>query len=369
MNIKAVKKRVKVFEFLFLLVSGMLCSSCGKDDDVLPIQLNYAIFNDQSNPVANNLVTIDFPTETKTELIISGGDGIYSVSNTDNTKLSVISNNDSLELIPLAPGNVIVTIKDSHDNTYTLNVQIASYLRLNINAKSKDGNIFDLMEFNLYAYSEKEFTLLDLTEMYDSIVWTCTNTNQRFRILENSGNSSHFTWKWSNCFFLPATYETCLLGYKDNHVISADTVSVDIVNDKDFLGYNWNEIVSSNKYSTGFHNVFMKEYNFASISEVTDGIPSVYLFLFYNNNENEFAFVQKSRQILFDYISSLYSAPTYSVSDDNSLLNIYDELFRNKKDGTVPECIWITTKSKIVLLKKRSGSDCPEYEIYAEPAQ
>ena len=241
-------------------------------------------------------------------------------------------------------------------------------IAVKIDVKEKEGNIFDLMEFNLY--SEKDFTLFDLAESYDSIVWTCSNTNQRFRIFEHSGNSSYFLFKWSNCFFLPAKYETCLLGYKNNRIVSGDTISVSVANGKDFLGYNWKDVVSSSECSTGYQNNFLKDYDFATYSVVTKGSPSVYLFLIDNKKEDEHAFAQKSKQILFDYISSLYSTPTYSQDENNSLSDIYNEFFRNKIEGAVPEYIWITSESKIVLQKKYDKFvSYPKYEIYAEPVR
>lgn len=360
---------MKTTQLLFLLLL-IVFTGCQNEDDenFQSIELQYAIFNDKANPVTNNQVTINFPDEINTELVILGGDGKYAISNSDDTKLSIRGTGGYLTLTPLAAGKVVVTITDTHNNSYALNVHIKSQLRVKMNAKEKEGNIFDLMEFNLFSYSEEDFTLLDLTEAYDSLVWVCSNTNQRYKILEYSDNGSRFTWKWSNCFFLPAEYETVLLGYKNNQVITSDTVSVNIVNNKDFLGYNWGEVSSSDKYSTGYHNVFMKGYNFASNSAVTEGTPSVSLFLFYNTG-NELTFAQISRQVLFDYISSLYSAPTYSRENDNSLSDIYDKLFIYKKEGVVSEYIWITSKSKIALLKKESGLNYPEYEIYAEPAQ
>ena len=370
MNIKTVRTQIKVIGILFLFVSGLLFTSCDKgDDDSQPIQLQYAIYNDKPNPVTNNQITLYFPAETKTELVIFGGSGKYSISNSDDTKLSVSSSygNGSLELTALTPGNVVITINDSHNNSYTLKVQIKDQFRLKMNVKEKEGNIFDLMEFNLFSYSEKNSTILDLTKAYDSIVWTCSSTNQRFRILENSGNTTHFTWKWSTCFFLPAEYETCLLGYKNSRIISRDTISINIANNKDFLGYNWKDVVRSSIGSTGYQNVFIKGYDFATYSVVAEGGPSVCLFLIDNKNIGEHAFALKSKQILFDYISSLYSTPTYS-EDKVSLSKNYNDLFSNKKDGAVPECIWITPKSKIVLLKEYDGvEEYSNYKIYAEP--
>jgi hypothetical protein len=152
-------------KLLFLLLLLATVIGCRKEDENNhPIELQYAVFNDKPNPVTNNQVTINFPAETKKELVIFGGDGTYSINNSDETKLGISKTDGYLTLTPLAPGNVVVTISDGHNNSYSLKVQIKSQLIVKMNAKEKTGNIFDLMEFNLFSYSEKDFTLLDLTE-------------------------------------------------------------------------------------------------------------------------------------------------------------------------------------------------------------
>ena len=361
---------MKILGILFLFATCFLCSSCNKnDDDLQPIELQYAVFNDKAKPVTNNQVTINFPDETKAELVIFGGDGMYSISNSDDTKLSISSTDAYLKLTALKPGNVDVTINDRHNNLYILKVKIKSQLRVKMNAKEEEGNIFGLIEFNLFSYSEEDFTLLDLTEAYDSLVWVCSNTNKRYKILEYSDNSSHFTWKWSTYFFLPEEYKTVLLGYKNNQVITSDTVSVNIVNNKDFLGYNWGDVVSTSTGSTGYENVFWDEYYFVTRLVVIDDTPSVFLFL-HNTNESEAVFAPKSIQILLDYMNSLYSEPTYGSDDNSSLSEVYSNLFKNKKEGVTPEYIWVTPVSKIALLKEYDSIEgYYKYGIYAEPAR
>ena len=107
-------------------------------------------------------------------MVIFGDDGTYSINNSDETKLGISKLDGYLILTPLAPGNVVVTISDGRNNSYSLKVEIKSQLRVKMNVKEKEGEIFDLMEFNLFSYSEKDFTLLDLTEVYDSLVWGST---------------------------------------------------------------------------------------------------------------------------------------------------------------------------------------------------
>ena len=364
---RTLKNRTKLLGVLFLSATCFLCSSCDKEDDFQPIQLQYALFNDKPNPVTNNQVTISFPDETKTELVIFGGDGTYSINNSDDTKLSINQNDGYLTLTPLAVGNIVVTINDRHNNFYTLKVQIKSPLRVKMNVKEKEGTIFGLMEFNLFSYSEKDFTLLNLTEAYDSLVWVCSNTKQRYKILEYSENSSHFTWKWSTCFFLPAEYETVLLGYKNNLIITRDTVTVNIANKKDFLGFNWDDVVSTSDVSTGYEDVFSNDYYFVTHPVVTNDAPSMYLYL-HPTNDSEAVFAPKSKQILFDYINSLYSAPNHSSDENDTLSDVYHDLFKNTKEGVIPEFIWVTSASKIALLKEYDNIEgYSKYEIYAEP--
>jgi hypothetical protein len=355
-------------KLLSILLLLFVFSGCVKEDVIYhPIELQYALFNDKPNPVTSNYISLHCPTDEKVEFVIFGGDGKYTVSNTDKSKLGVNLMNGYLTLSPLASGEVIVTINDGHNNSFILNVHIKNELRVKLNSNENEGNIFDLMEFNLFSNSGEAFTLLDLTEAYDSIVWTCNNTNQRYKILHHSDNSTHFSWKWSNCFFVPAEFETCLLGYKNNRVISADTVKVNIVNDRDFLSYNWKDVLYTSKGSTGYHNVFSKEYEFATYSVVKNLTPAIFFFLINSCNDSEAVFSQKSRQVLIDYINSLYSTPIYG--SDNILINeIYNKTFKNREEGTIPELIWQTPKSRIALVKtNQEPYNYPKYRILAEP--
>lgn len=58
--------------------------------------------------------------------------------------------------------------------------------------------------------------------------------------------------------------------------------------------------------------------------------PSVGLSLLLNGNLDEQAFILKSKKILFDYISSLYSSPIYDFTDD-TLVEKYNKIFTYKK--------------------------------------
>ncbi len=109
-----------------LLMSLFVISTtgCSKDDDNKPIQLYYAIYNDKSNPVENNRVSLLFPTSDKTQLIISGGDGHYAISNSDETVVNVTMESKQINIAPLSIGNSTVIITDNSGGLYTLNIEV-----------------------------------------------------------------------------------------------------------------------------------------------------------------------------------------------------------------------------------------------------
>lgn len=114
-------KTKKIFNVI-LLLSFFCWTAC--NDENRPIELQYALYNDHPNPVLNNLVTLHYPSTLATELIILGGDGKYTIHNSDETKLKTDYNNGFLSLTPLAIGNSVITIRDQSGAMYVLNVHI-----------------------------------------------------------------------------------------------------------------------------------------------------------------------------------------------------------------------------------------------------
>ncbi len=232
---------------------------------------------------------------------------------------------------------------------------------INLRADAKKGNIFQMIQFGLYA--EEDFSLLDLTEAYDSLVWTASGTDGRYKVYEHGhepGYSySHLALGWGHSFFLPGEYETVLTGYKDDKAIRADTLTVTIADGKDFLCYDWNEITARGEGGTGYADV-LSDRNFTTSVGFNDNGPSVNLFL-WDTWESE-----ESVGILSDHISSLYSAPVYGLGDE-SLVERYEALFKNRREDEYPLSIWITEASNIVLVKWDTGYGAYHYEIHAEP--
>ncbi|WP_288206971.1 hypothetical protein [uncultured Parabacteroides sp.] len=238
---------------------------------------------------------------------------------------------------------------------------------LNLYVNTDQKNIFDLMEFQIQT--EGTVMLSDLRAHYDSVVWKVSGLDGSYKIFERTDFSSSFSFKWSHNFFFPGEYETFLLGYKEDKLIyKSDTLPIKITDDKDFLGYNWKDIKGFIGHGTGYVDVLFKDRDIVTFQDMHQDTPSVELSLLLNGNQDEQAFILKSEKILSDYISSLYSSSIYDLTDD-TLVEKYNKIFTYKKENAYPQCIWLTPKSKIVLLKcyDKYFKDYFKYEIYAEP--
>lgn len=242
-------------------------------------------------------------------------------------------------------------------------------LKLELDAKSKQGNIFD--PIILYAGTEKGVSFGELDDFYDSIMWKVNKlagSHEIYKYTISDGvYEAHFVPQWSHHFSLPGKYETYLVGYKDAKVVYSDTLEIQITNNKDFLGYNWKDITQKGDSRLVYVDVLSRVYEFGTFQNIYQGTPSVELSLSkkkYNEEEND-ASQQESKNILLNYISALYKAPTY-LETDPLLQEKYDQLFRNKQKDAYPQCIWLTPKARIVLLKCEAEW-LNRYVIYAEP--
>lgn len=112
---------MKLVNLIWIII--IMLSSCSKDS-YEPIQLHYAIDNDKPNPIENNQVNLRLPTSNKIQLVIMGGDGNFTVTNTNEKTITVSINNREVAIMPLTTGNSVVTIADRSNNSYMLNVKV-----------------------------------------------------------------------------------------------------------------------------------------------------------------------------------------------------------------------------------------------------
>ncbi|MEA4918296.1 hypothetical protein [Proteiniphilum sp.] len=226
-------------------------------------------------------------------------------------------------------------------------------VQLKLSGSDKEINIFDITIFKVRP--DKSATLLDIMDSCDSIVWYISDLQGSFNIYQPNS----FIFQWGHNFFLPGEYKTYLLAYKDKKVVYGDTVSINVANNKDFLGYNWKDIKGPIGSSTGYMDV-LSDIELATYQSVYNNVPSVRFFVWNDSEEN-------SDKVLSGYINKLYGTPMYKKEEGESLLDKYNELFNYREEGAIPEIIWITPASRIVLLKVPHRLDWREYEIYAEP--
>lgn len=244
------------------------------------------------------------------------------------------------------------------------NNDVEDIIPLKLETKEIKKNIFEYAVFKLFP--DDYFMLFPLMDVYDSITWKVSNIDGRKKLLEQTDYSGSFTQQWSHNFYLPGKYQTYIFCFKNNMIAYSDTTEIEIVNAKDFLCYNWEDINDTIGYNTtGYVDALCEEYSFVTYKDIHEGIPSVALYLYDEKQNNKPAFIKKSKKILFDYINSLYSTlPIYNETD-KILLEKYNYLFAYKPKNMFPICIWITPKSKIALIRDEFHH---KYQLYAEPA-
>lgn len=112
---------MKVISLFFVLI--FFLSGCSKNENE-PITLCYSIFNDKPNPVIGNQIDLQYPAE-KIQLLILGGDGNFTINNSDDTKLKINIDDKLMDIIALSIGTATITINDKSNNSYILNVKIS----------------------------------------------------------------------------------------------------------------------------------------------------------------------------------------------------------------------------------------------------
>lgn len=246
-------------------------------------------------------------------------------------------------------------------------------MKIKIIADQPAANIFELASFRLTHENGSDVWLTDVIDVYDSIALEIPDWNIKTFIMSQGSNSAQLTHQWSHNFYLPEQIEMLINCYKDDKIVWSNSAKIRIDNNKDFLGYNWKDITESADHSTGYHDVFERDYSFATYPAFKNEVPSVRLFcrnVKYKKDDEYLAFLEESKNILENLITSLYSEPKYDSTDDDLLLSRYNELFRTKYNDLIPLAIWTTRVSSIALVKIKDKFDGNyEYEVHAEPIQ
>lgn len=234
---------------------------------------------------------------------------------------------------------------------------------LKLSAEKTKYNIFDLTSF-YFTNGDSDASLAGLRDAYDSITWTTSAQKGSLKIFSHTSHSSSLYYVWSHSFYLPGRQDTYLHCYKDNRIIYSDTLSIEISNNKELLMYDWADIKETDHYTTGHHNALDDNYTLGSFRTMKDDIPSLRLS-FRNAWDHEDEYADRNLIQLYDYACALYGQPDYDYFTAD-LNEKYDDLFSCRTPEAVPCAIWLTPKSKFVLLKQ-DDDDINKTFIHAEP--
>jgi hypothetical protein len=240
-------------------------------------------------------------------------------------------------------------------------------------ADNGKSNIFEIMQFDISIEglesnpNEMIFGGFVLSDHYDSLVWRIPNRGLRFKLFECDESSHQFAFSFGHNFFTPGKIDSRLSGYKEGKEIFSYDYPVKVNNNKDFLGFNWTHITQDSEISTGYTDVFTKDrdWGFTTSHEIHDGVPSISLRITTMQDTKDFQETKK-RELLFNLIDDIYGEPDYGDADEKTDIATTEKcntIFHFVEDDSQPLSIWITEKSKIVLLRGNDGG----HVIYAEP--
>ncbi len=108
---------------ILLLSFGSICFvACGDDND--PISLINTLGDETLIDLTSNTLTLS-PFSEGESFYINGGDGAYTIDNSNASVVSYAYDGRTLTLIPLSQGSAVITIQDRDNNTYQLQVVVA----------------------------------------------------------------------------------------------------------------------------------------------------------------------------------------------------------------------------------------------------
>lgn len=349
--------KMKLF-FLPVLLSVLTISvvSCSKDDDKLEYHL---VFSKSSCEVMQgSSVTIDLTAHENTTLDIKNSDIIDAVYTWGFDEYKA-----KIEIKGKQKGETEIVVTDHETGeSATVTVTVKEFQMPCLAVKQLKGNIFDLMNFYLYNEDSTPINSNSLSTICDSIVWTIDGVNGSFRVFEHEDwVSTHLTFEWGHCFKYSGDYKTNLTAWKDNKAIYRHQLDITITDEKDFLAYNWSDIIKDSQAFTGYADVLNSSPGLMTTYGLSGTVPFAEVRVFGSD------FVQ-SYHTLYDFFCGLYSSPTYT-DKTHKMWQLYDELFSEQKEypNAYPVAIWVEERANIVLLLLDESTESPGYLIYAEP--
>lgn len=221
------------------------------------------------------------------------------------------------------------------------------------------ANIFEPVRINMHKCEEANSLWWYKSKgICDSLVWSIRGFEDTKVIMEKGHESIYF----GHLFTHPGELESVLSAYKDGKVVYEDVQNITITNKKDFLMFDWEDVISGTAKGGSYHNAFDDKRWFSSSASCKDGNPVV----FFNWNNWVDDTEEENRRILREYISCIYGEPTYAEKIDVDAQWV--RLFARRDDRFSPECIWITDTSAIALFYVYNElTETGDWRIIAEP--
>lgn len=237
-------------------------------------------------------------------------------------------------------------------------------LGLKIIADKSGVNIFENIDFKLSQKNQSTYFGI-LADYLDVLTFKISNTEGEKIIFEKTQNGNSVTTSFNYHFYYPGNYTVSIEGFKDGKKIYTDQTSVNVTDNNDFLAVNWNGFTATGynnilqNNTLGFFNGFENQHPYVLVTNIWDNMYS------YTDTQIK----QMDKEYLYNYLAKYYSAPTYSEGNTD-MKDRYTQNFKKSIKNDIPVHIWITTKSKIALMKQYSSTD-PSlfigYIVIAEP--
>ena len=209
---------------------------------------------------------------------------------------------------------------------------------------------FEMMSFNIF-----EEDLEGIEEHCDSLVWTVKDAEGSHVIVPNN-NLVGKTNEWTHYFTKAGNYETYLDAWKDKEVIKRSVFYVKVKESgKDFLHMNWADMTrgSRKELSSALQQQSFKAY----YHEDDAGHPYF---------EITVLGVLEDQQVLYDFITGIYGAPTLTA-DDDTFMGYYQKYCLAKKEDESPIAIWSHDPNLVVLVSDDDEHGNPErYLLHVE---
>lgn len=246
-----------------------------------------------------------------------------------------------------------------------------------VQVSKQEANIFEELRFTINITKSS----VEMSEYYDSLAWIIpehSNVTRKVWAYPNAGGDRLVYTYWNFVFYTDGEYHTILKGFKEGKVVMSDTVIVNISDKRDFLGFNWKDIIKSDHGFDNHYETFIlnpRDYVISTRQSYLNSIPSLelvlleYWFRYSTNNEHKKEFMEKEQEkITCDYISKLYGEPKLNYEKDAAAIATAYKAFVHKNDNCSPRYYWETDTSCIFLLQRYDERTSTwNYFVQAEP--